>query len=30
MGKISLSATIINASERADNLRPRVVKMDAK
>lgn len=28
MGKISLSATIINASERADNLRPRVVKMN--
>ena len=28
MGQISLSATIINASEKADNLRPRVVKMN--
>ena len=28
MGEISLSVTIINAAERADNLRPRVVKMN--
>lgn len=27
MGQVSLSVTIINAQEKADNLRPRIVKM---